>query len=177
MAVPKITLRPSRGEIITLYALYSIFNKAMEIMPRRKARLLAVQFLYQLDIDFDRNLEAALADFWSQQKEKLTDSIIEFANSLARGVYAHWAELNASIAAHSQNWIFERISPVDRCILRIAIYEILYRHDIPPVVSINEAIEIAKILSTDDAPKYINGILDRIMRDTLRASRTASPIK
>ena len=163
----------------SLTALYTggLFCKQIGMKARSKARLLAVQFLYQLDVDFDRDLEEALADFWTQQQEKPSNSVVVFANTLVRGVHSHWEELNALIASHAENWIFERISPVDRCILRLAAHEIRHRDDIPPVVSINEAVEIAKILGTDDSPKFVNGILDKIMRETLRPARSSAPSK
>lgn len=141
---------------------------------RTKARLYAVQFLYQLDVDFDRDLETSLTDFWSQQ-ENVSPQIVTFANTLVRGIHSHWQELNTLIASHAENWIFDRIAVVDRCILRLGAHEIRHRDDIPPVVAINEAVEIAKILGSDDSPKFVNGILDRIMRETLRPARTAAP--
>ncbi len=143
---------------------------------RTKARLFAVQFLYQLDVDFERDLEQSLADFWSHQ-EDASPAVITFANTLIRGIHSKWQELNSLIASHSENWIFERISIVDRCILRLGAFEIRHRDDVPPVVAINEAVEIAKVLGSDESPKFVNGILDRIMRETLRPARTASPAK
>jgi N utilization substance protein B len=81
------------------------------------------------------------------------------------------AALDETIKKYAANWDLRRIAVVDRNILRLAIYEMMFRDDIPPIVSINEAVDIAKKFSTEDSGKFVNGILDRIKGDLLRSAR------
>lgn len=163
---------------------------------RRIAREKAVQFLFQYDLNKSDRLEEALSRFWESQQvgsleqEKgattwgqplepappTTDdlAIQEFANPLIHGVLEHWDEINDKITAYAQNWELRRIAVVDRNVLRLAIFEMLHRFDIPPIVSINEAVDIAKKYSTHDSGKFVNGILDRIKNDLLRPARIVS---
>jgi len=160
---------------------------------RREARERAVQFLFQHDLNPPENLEEALGHFWSSQRgpamaeemaaatwgekvelppptaEELSTRL--FADRLIRGVLEHRAELDKKISEHAQNWDIHRIAVVDRNVLRLAIYEMLHRDDIPPVVSINEAVDIAKKFSTRDSGKFVNGILDTIKGELLRPAR------
>ena len=94
-----------------------------------------------------------------------------FADPLIRGVLGHREEIDARIRQHARNWEFHRIATVDRNIMRLAIYEMLFREDIPPVVSINEAVDIAKKFSTHDSGKFVNGILDKVKGELLRPAR------
>ena len=94
-----------------------------------------------------------------------------FAEPLIRGTLEHQAELDERIKQYAKNWDLHRMAVVDRNILRLAIYEMLYRDDIPPVVSINEAVDIAKKFSTEDSGKFVNGILDKVKGDLLRPAR------
>jgi transcription antitermination factor NusB len=87
----------------------------------------------------------------------------------------HREELDLKLQKYIRNWDMKRMAVVDRNVLRMAVYELFFREDIPPVVSLNEAIEIAKRFSTKDSGKFVNGILDRVRQDILRPSRT--PIK
>ena len=91
--------------------------------------------------------------------------IIEFAKSLVQGVLVNRDQINTAIENSAQNWELARIATVDRNIMRQAIYELLFRSDIPPKVSINEAIELGKKFSTANSGGFINGILDRVKRD------------
>jgi N utilization substance protein B len=160
---------------------------------RREARERAVQFLFQHDLNPPENLEEALAHFWNSQrmlaiaKEKGGASWGEkielpppsaeelatrlFSDKLIRGVLEHREEVDQSITQHAANWDLHRMAVVDRNILRLAIYEMLHRHDIPPVVSINEAVDIAKKFSTEDSGKFVNGILDKIKGELMRPAR------
>jgi len=90
---------------------------------------------------------------------------------LIRGTLEHRDEADELIKKHAQNWELHRMAAVDRNILRLAIYEMLYRDDIPPVVSINEAIELAKAYGGADSGRFVNGILDRIRKDLDRPAR------
>ena len=160
---------------------------------RREARERAVQFLFQHDMNPPEELEAALNHFWDSQRaaaiaedkgiatwgqpvELPPPSADEaamrlFAEPLIRGTLEHRDEADALIKKHAQNWDLHRIAAVDRNILRLAIYEMLHRDDIPPVVSINEAVDIAKKFSTQDSGKFVNGILDKIKGELMRPAR------
>jgi N utilization substance protein B len=161
---------------------------------RREARERAVQFLFQHDLNESENLDEALGHFWesqravvlAQEKGKATwgekmelppptteeTALRLFAEPLIRGVLEHRQTVDEAIKKYAKNWDFHRIATVDRNILRLAIYEMMFREDIPPVVSINEAVDIAKRFSTDDSGKFVNGILDRVKQDILRPART-----
>ena len=160
---------------------------------RREARERAVQFLFQHDLNPPENLEAALAQFWETQRaaaiaeDKGTAhwgqpvalapptadeaAMRLFADPLIRGTLEHRDEADAIIKKHAINWDLHRIAAVDRNILRLAIYEMMHRDDIPPIVSINEAVDIAKKFSTHDSGKFVNGILDKVKGDLLRPAR------
>jgi transcription antitermination protein NusB len=161
---------------------------------RRDARERAIQFLFQMDLNPPEALDEAFEHLWQSQRLPAIEGergvatwgqktempapsedelkMRAFALKLVRGVLEHRDDLDARIKKYTQNWEFNRIAVVDRNILRLAIYEMLYRDDIPPVVSINEAIEIAKKFSTDDSGGFVNGILDRIKEDLMRPART-----
>jgi N utilization substance protein B len=160
---------------------------------RREARERAVQFLFQHDINPPEDLEAALNQFWETQRAaaiaeekggatwgqpaELPPPTAEeaavrlFADPLIRGALDHRDEADALIKKHAINWELHRIAAVDRNILRLAIFEMLHRDDIPPVVSINEAVDIAKKFSTQDSGKFVNGILDKVKGELLRPAR------
>ena len=160
---------------------------------RREARERAVQFLFQYDLNKSENVDEALEQFWRSQagaaiaEDKAparwnepvevppptTDeaAIRLFAEPLIRGALAKVPELDETIQGYAKNWDLRRMAVVDRNILRLAIYEMKYRDDIPPVVSINEAVDIAKRFSTEDSGKFVNGILDRVKADLMRPAR------
>jgi len=135
---------------------------------RRAARECAVQFLYQLDLH-PADAEKALAEFWTLNKS--AKSTREFSEKLIRGVLEKKAELDAKIATLADNWDVSRLAAVDRNILRLAVYEMMFCEDIPPVVTINEAVDLAKRFSADDSGAFVNGILDRAKRDLPRPAR------
>ena len=139
---------------------------------RRDGREAAVQFLYQVDTHRPADIEKALAEFWSQNDA--AKNVREFADGLIHGALAKMPEVDVKIRALADNWDFERLAVVDRNILRLAIYEMLFCPEIPPVVSINEAIEIAKKFSTAESGKFVNGLLDRAKKDLLRPARQAA---
>ncbi len=160
---------------------------------RREARERAVQFLFQYDLNPPENLELALAQFWNSQraaaiedekgaahwgeKVELPPPTAEeaetrlFAEPLIKGVLDHRVAIDEHIKQHCKNWDFNRIAAVDRNVMRLAIYEMLHREDIPPVVSINEAVDIAKKFSTQDSGKFVNGILDKVRGGLMRSAR------
>lgn len=136
-------------------------------MKRRKAREYVLQFLYSLDIlgaseeeDHKKRLEL----FWRENQEK-DKEILQFAEELILGTLKNQNLIDSIIQAFSENWNFLRIAVVDRNILRFATFELLFRNDIPPAVTINEAIELAKVYSSSDSASFINGILDRIAKE------------
>jgi len=139
---------------------------------RRDSREAAIQFLYQFDTHKPDKLDEALAAFWKQTEEP--KNVQDFANDLLRGVLDKLPEVDAKIRTLADNWDFERLAVVDRNILRLAVYEMLFRPEIPPVVSINEAIEIAKKFSTAESGKFVNGLLDRVKKELLRPARQAA---
>ena len=139
---------------------------------RRDAREAAVQFLYQVDTHKPADVDKALEEFWRQNDAK--QNVRDFANDLLRGTLEKKTEIDVKIASLADNWDFERLAVVDRNILRLALYEMLFRTEIPPVVSINEAIEIAKKFSSAESGKFVNGLLDRVKKELLRPARHAA---
>ncbi len=139
---------------------------------RRHARELAVQFLYQYDLS-GGDLKEALELFWQTQTD-VPDAVRTFAEDLIRGCLSHRDVIDEKLRQYTEHWELPRMAAVDRNILRLAIFEMLRRDDIPPVVSINEAVEIAKRYSTRESGAFVNGILDRLRADLPRPSRTAS---
>jgi N utilization substance protein B len=127
---------------------------------RRDAREAAVQYLYQRDIHGGADLPAE--EFYSMRG--LSPSGRRFCDELLGGWLKHNTEIDDAIRANSENFGFNRLSAVDRNILRIACHEILHRPDIPAAVAINEAIEIAKKYSTSDSGRFVNGVLDAIRK-------------
>jgi N utilization substance protein B len=142
---------------------------------RRQAREIAIQFLYLQDMggagDLSLEQEIAAVPNAADHPERARP----FAVELVRGVMERQKELDEKIGHYAQNWNLPRIAAVDRAILRLAIYELLFREDIPPVVSINEAIDLAKNYSTADSGRFVNGILDRVKLELKRPLRTAAP--
>ncbi len=143
-----------------------------QVGRRRHGRELAVQFLYQNDAN-TAEMPEALDLFWQTQPETPA-AVRQFAEELIRGTLEQRAVIDEKIQKYTEHWELGRIAAVDRNILRLAIYEMLFRDDIPPVVSINEAVEIAKLYSTRESGAFVNGILDRLKLDLPRPARTAS---
>jgi N utilization substance protein B len=138
---------------------------------RREGREAAVQFLFQDDLNKTdpKALTEVLDEFW-----KLRDSTAktrQFATALIRGVIENHDAIDERIKKVTANYELHRIAPVDRNILRVAIYEMLHTSEVPPVVCINEAIEIAKRFGSEDSGRFVNGILDRLKEETTRPLR------
>ncbi len=138
---------------------------------RRNARQAAVQFHFWRDMQGGGAPEK-MDEFWDFCPAK--PNVREFAQPLIDGMVAHLPEIDERIARYCDNYEFRRIAPVDRNVLRLAIFEMLYRDDIPPVVSINEAIELAKTFGGPDSGRFVNGILDRVKDDLSRPLREAA---
>ena len=136
-------------------------------MKRRRAREYALQILFQIDF---RGKEIASKDieaFWSDKDA--SEDIRKFTEDLVKGTLQRLEEIDSMIERVAENWILNRMAAVDRNILRLAAYEILYRKDIPLAVTINEALEIAKKFSTSEAAPFINGVLDKLAEESGRA--------
>ncbi len=140
---------------------------------RRQGRELAAQMLYVREVDRDTGIDEVIAAFWTMQDPEMPApaGAKTFAERLVRGVEAHREELDEIIKAHSQNWALDRIAVMDKAILQMALFEMHHCEDVPPVVSINEAIEIAKRFSTEESGRFVNGILDRVCHELLRPAR------
>ena len=143
-----------------------------QFTQRRECRAAAFQYLYAWSVNQPSSLNEDLRLFF-EHMEKPRDHYA-FAEELIHGTIENVAELDSHIKSLAHNWEFERVAKIDLAILRLAIFEMLHRKDIPPVVSINEAIDLSKQYSSADAKRFINGILDR-MKDKLgRDSRKPS---
>lgn len=129
---------------------------------RTLAREFALRVLYQIDITSD-NCEESLSDFWqAYSKENVDREIKNFTDELVKGVSTNLEAVDKKINQYATNWQLKRMAVVDRNILRLSCYELIFRSDIPSKVSINEAIELAKKYSGLEAGKFVNGILDKI---------------
>lgn len=131
---------------------------------RRKARELALQLLYELDLRDDGEVEPAIEEFWVHQPVP-EDEVRDFAERLVRGTKAHQAKIDELIGRFAERWDLERMAVVDRNVLRAGIFELLWAPEVPPKVAINEALEIARKFSTEESTRFINGVLDRVRRE------------
>ena len=139
---------------------------------RRENRKCAVQFLYQWELNKPEQVNDALRVLLETQEQPR--DYYAFTEELVHGTLEHIQAIDAEILAHAANWTFERIAKVDLSILRLAIFELFHRRDIPPVVSINEAIELGKVFSNPDSKRFINGILDQVKNKITRPMREAA---
>ena len=135
-----------------------------QFQQRRECRAAAFQYLYAWSLNPPAHLPTDLQLFFEHLDHPRDH--YAFADELIHGAIEHVAELDGHIKELAQNWEFDRIAKIDLAILRLAMFEMLHRKDIPPVVSINEAIDLSKQYSSADAKRFINGILDR-MKDKL----------
>jgi N utilization substance protein B len=124
---------------------------------RRRAREIALQVLYQREFN---QAEKALDLFWNNFEA--LKGAMDFSERIIRGVEQHREDLDRIIERYSSHWKIGRMPHVDRNILRIAVYELLYCDDIPPKVAINEAIDIGKKYGSEDSGAFINGVLDKV---------------
>jgi len=137
---------------------------------RRRARERALQFLFGLGFT-GCVWEDALPGFWEMNPAR--PAVRRYAERLIRGVCNHLPQLDAEIAVALDNWVMDRVGHVERAVLRIALYEMLHVPDVPPSVAINEAIEVVKQYGNDDAPRFVNGVLDRLRKALQTASHPA----
>lgn len=142
-------------------------NADAPLSARGKARKRALDVLYEADL---RGTDAV-----TTLAERLAQSdppVPEYAVELVEGVTAHRAELDAMISTSSEDWSIERMPPVDRNLLRIGGFELLHNDEVPDAVAINEAVELAARLSTDESATFVNGVLARMLE---RKARLADP--
>jgi len=126
---------------------------------RSKSRELALQVLYTIDIT-RQSPQEIFGTFWQEHEEE--DSIREFAEELVNGVASNIEKIDGFISKYASNWGIKRMATIDRNIMRMGSFELLYKDDIPPKVTINEAVELAKRYGDVDSGKFVNGILDKI---------------
>jgi transcription antitermination protein NusB len=134
---------------------------------RRRSREIALQFLYQYDSQREScsehlDLKQQTNLFWSAKDASINKEVKEFATILITGSCENMDGIDRIINKYSKNWRLSRMPTIDRNILRMAIYELAYLRNIPPPVTINEAVELAKKFGTEESGSFINGILDRI---------------
>ena len=159
---------------------------------RRQGREWALQMLFQADLNPGLDIDAAIPKFWRQQwtcqieEAEKQDAEVEqdlskavedrvapqkirlFTEKLVRGVLGHLDEVDEKIKSYTQNWPLHRMGSVERNVLRLAFYEMLYCADVPPAVVLNEAIDLAKYFSNADAGRFVNGVLDRLNKELKR---------
>ncbi|MBL9201831.1 MAG: transcription antitermination factor NusB [Opitutaceae bacterium] len=136
---------------------------------RRDGRVAAMQYLYAWSMNQPKNLAQDLEVFFAECEHPRDH--YAYGEELIQGVILNEQPIDAQIKALAKNWDFGRIAKIDLAILRIAIFEMLHRKDVPPVVSINEAIDLSKQFSNADSKRFINGILDRLKGDLGRDAR------
>jgi len=139
------------------------------VAARSKARKRAVDLIYEADLR-GADPVTTLAERIALADPPINDYTIE----LIEGVNEHRAAIDQLLNDYSEGWTLDRMPGVDRAVLRIGLYELLWAADVPDAVAIDEAVELAKLLSTDESPKFINGILGRVLRDQLPADGAAT---
>lgn len=127
---------------------------------RHLARTVVIQTIFATEFR-DQDPEDTLAYFLKEFGKKVSDK--DFPEKLLAGVLKNKKEIEEEIVKNAPQWPLERISPIDRAILELGIYELLYEEEIPPLVTINEAVELAKEMGTDNSHKFVNGVLSTIM--------------
>ena len=132
----------------------------------------AVQFLYQWEANRPDELLDSLSTFFLNQEENR--DYYSFGESLVLGAIENISGIDEAISKQAKNWKFDRIAKVDLAVLRLALYELLFRDDIPPIVSINEAIDLGKTFSNLESKRFINGILDEVKKSIQRPLRKAN---
>jgi N utilization substance protein B len=136
---------------------------------RRRSRECALQMLFQLDITHDaRYLKER---YWDDNL--VSEPIRDYANELVVGTMEHLPEIDSLLSKYAENWTLSRMGRIDRNVLRLAVFELLYREDIPARVTLDEAIIIAKKFAEESSGAFINGILDKILKEEPRMKKKA----
>jgi N utilization substance protein B len=141
------------------------------VSSRRQTREWILQLLFQLDMN-PSDLSEVWEEFWKDYSP--SPAAKRYVEEVVTGVMENLDTIDRLIKEYARNWEVVRMGVVDRNVMRMAIYEMKYREDVPPVVSINEAVDIARYFSTGDSARFVNGILDHALRDIGRPSRTCS---
>lgn len=141
---------------------------------RTQARECALKILYQTDL-VEEALDVIISSFF--EFNPVPDDVREFAEKLVLGTVEHLKEIDQKIIQYTENWQLNRMAVVDRNILRFAVFELVYLNEIPPKVTINEAVNIAKKYSQDEAGKFVNGILDKINHTEISKPEISVPKK
>lgn len=147
-------------------------DEAIKGSQRRENRVRVIQYLYQWEVNKPEILAEGVGRFLEDQESDR--GYYAFAEELIHGTLENLEQIDRVITERASNWTFERIAKVDLAILRLAIYELLFRPDIPPVVTINEAIDLGKLFSTPDSKRFINGVLDQMKNSLPRDPRRAA---
>jgi transcription antitermination protein NusB len=127
---------------------------------RSKARKRAVDLLYEADLR-----DVGTAGVLSERIAAADPPVNDYTVAIVEGAAEHSARIDEILAYYSEGWTIQRMPALDRAILRLGIFELLWREDVPAAVVIDEAVELAKMLSTDESPRFINGVLARVLRD------------
>jgi N utilization substance protein B len=138
---------------------------------RTRAREYALQLLYQVDVT-RRDWQPLVEEFWTYHRVPV--DVQQFATELVAGSLKCLGEIDRLITLHASNWEINRMAVVDRNILRLGAYELLYCEDVPPKVCLNEAIELAKRFGDEESSRFVNGILDTIHKEHARRASGAS---
>jgi N utilization substance protein B len=150
-------------------------------LSRRNARELALQVLFHIDVGRS-DPETALKEAFDREEEagvagRLAESDAAYARELVVGTWTHRDEIDSLIATYAKDWSVDRMVGVDRNIMRIAIYEVRHRADVPDGVAADEAVELSKLFSTNESGKFINGILGSVIRGLKSDSPAAGDVK
>ena len=138
---------------------------------RRDARERALQVLFQIDLN-PGEVDRVLEGFWRNSEVPAESK--RYTETLVRGVREKLGEIDDLIRKYAENWDIQRMAVVDRNVIRMSLFEMLHRTDVPPVVSINEAVDIVKYFSSAESGRFVNGILDRARKELARPPRTAA---
>jgi N utilization substance protein B len=130
---------------------------------RRFSRELVIQFLYLTEMN-EGEIEDQLKTFWENNSCKEED-VRSFTEDILNDIFDHKKEIDTRLEKYSDNWTLSRMAVIDRNLLRMAASELMYSKNVPPKVAIDEAVEIAKKFGTADSPNFINGVLDRILKE------------
>jgi N utilization substance protein B len=129
---------------------------------RRLSRELVIQFLYLSEMN-EGEIESQLKSFW--ENNSCQEDVQSFTEDILNDIFDHKKEIDAKLEKYSDNWTLSRMAVIDRNLLRMAAAELMYSKTVPPKVAIDEAVEIAKKYGTEDSPNFINGVLDRILKE------------
>jgi len=138
------------------------------VAARSKARKRALDLLYASELRGE-----SAADALDRAVEEGEGPTNEYTSSLVRGVVEHQARIDEVLASYSEGWTLDRMPAVDRNVLRLGVYELLYVDDVPDAVAVSEAMALVRDLSTDESPQFVNGVLGSVVRNKVREQGTA----